>query len=73
MSSTDFFDDDFTNNLKTIKEQKNEYLRLASNIVNQLNAIENAERRTRFFQGEEAATETRRQAIEKSRKLRSDR
>ena len=37
------------------------------------NAIENAERRTRFFQGEEAATETRRQAIEKSRKLRSDR
>lgn len=40
----DFFDEDFTNNLKTIKEQKNEYLRLASNIVNQLNEIENSEK-----------------------------
>ena len=40
----DFFDENFTNNLKSIKEQKNEYLRLASNIVNQLNDVENSEK-----------------------------
>ncbi|MCT4580333.1 MAG: AAA family ATPase [Flavobacteriales bacterium] len=40
----DFFDENFTNNLKKIKDFNDEYLREAATIVNQLNQIEKDEK-----------------------------